>query len=147
MVALAGTLTNGTASAPLLHRFRTVSHHFRTTSAPLPHRFRTVSHHFSTPSKRPGELSRRLAISLAGISQLFFSFLTFLLLFAQYGGAIYNSGTLTVKYGIFTGNSATYVCILAPHSKRSQLAIFLARNSSSFREIRALALAPTMQCC
>ena len=55
-------------------------------------------------------------------SQLFFYFLTFLLLFAQYGGAIYNAGTLTVKYGSFTGNSAaTYigisVCIIAPHSQ------------------------------
>ena len=67
-----------------------------------------------------------LAISLPGISQLFFSFLTFLLLFAQFGGAIYNDGTLTVKYGSFTGNSADNVCILAPHSQRSQLAIFLA---------------------
>jgi hypothetical protein len=37
-------------------------------------------------------------------------FLTFLLLFAQYGGgAIYNYGTLTVKYGIFTDNFASYV--------------------------------------
>jgi hypothetical protein len=50
-----------------------------------------------------------------GFSQRFFSFLTFLLLFAQYGGgAIYNDGTLTVKYGNFTGNSADDVCILAP---------------------------------
>jgi hypothetical protein len=36
----------------------------------------------------------------------FFSFLTFLLLFAQHGGAIWNYGALTVKYGNFTGNSA-----------------------------------------
>jgi hypothetical protein len=42
-------------------------------------------------------------------SQLFFSFLTFLLLFAQWGGAIRNNGTLTVKYGNFTGNSAIQV--------------------------------------
>jgi hypothetical protein len=48
-------------------------------------------------------------------------------IFAQGGGgAIYNEWTLTVKYGIFTGNSADFVCILAPHSQRSQLAIFLA---------------------
>ena len=80
-------------------------------------------------SKRPGELSRRLAISLPGISQLFFSFLTFLLLFAQYGGAIWNGGTLTVKYGNFTSNSAAGVCTLAPHRQRSQLAIFLPGNS------------------
>jgi hypothetical protein len=60
-----------------------------------------------------------------GFSQLFFSFLTFLLLFAQYGGAIYNAGTLAVKYGNFTGNSAPGVCILASHSQRSQLAISL----------------------
>jgi hypothetical protein len=45
--------------------------------------------------------------------------LTFLLLFAQYGGgAIYNVGTLTVKYGNFTGNSVDGgVCIIAPHSQ------------------------------
>jgi hypothetical protein len=70
-------------------------------------------------------LSRRLAISLAGISELVFSFLTFLLLFAQGGGAIVNWGTLTVKYGNFIGNSADKVCILASHSQRSQLAISL----------------------
>ena len=57
------------------------------------------------------------AMSLPGISQLFFSFLTFLLLFAQWGGAIYNEGTLTVKYGNFTGNSAYAVCIIAPRSQ------------------------------
>ena len=45
--------------------------------------------------------------------------------FLQDGGAIWNGGTLTVKYGNFTGNSANQVCILAPHSQRSQLAIFL----------------------
>jgi hypothetical protein len=49
-----------------------------------------------------------------GFSQLFFSFLTFLLLFAQRGGAIYNYGTLTVKYGSFTNNSADAVCVIAP---------------------------------
>ena len=54
----------------------------------------------------------------AGISQLFFSFLTFLLLFAQGGGAIFNYGTLTVKYGNFTGNSAEGVCVTAPHSSQ-----------------------------
>jgi hypothetical protein len=38
--------------------------------------------------------------------------------FLQDGGAIYNGGgTLTVKYGNFTGNSADDVCILAPHSQ------------------------------
>ena len=59
-------------------------------------------------------------------------FLTFLLLFAQNGGgAIHNEGTVTVKYGIFTGNSAAYVCILAPHSQRSQLAI-PARDFTTF---------------
>jgi hypothetical protein len=59
-----------------------------------------------------------LAIFLPGISQLFFSFLTFLLLFAQRGGAIANYGTLTVKYGNFTSNSAdTNVCVISPHSK------------------------------
>jgi hypothetical protein len=79
-------------------------------------------------SRAAPELSRRLAISLPGISisQLFFSFLTFLLLFAQRGGAIANYGTLTVKYSNFTGNSADGgVCILAPHRQRSHLAIFL----------------------
>ena len=56
--------------------------------------------------------------TLVGFSQLFFSFLTFLLLFAQYGGAIYNLGALTVKYGNFTGNSVDgWVCIIAPHSQ------------------------------
>ena len=41
-----------------------------------------------------------------------------MLLFAQYGGAINNDGTLTVKYGNFTGNSADGgVCIIAPHSQ------------------------------
>jgi hypothetical protein len=41
-----------------------------------------------------------------------------MLLFAQYGGAIMNYGTLTVKYGNFTGNSAdSAVCIIAPHSQ------------------------------
>jgi hypothetical protein len=37
----------------------------------------------------------------------------------QSGGAIYsNIGTLTVKYGNFTGNSALYgVCNSAPHSR------------------------------
>jgi hypothetical protein len=40
-----------------------------------------------------------------GFSQLFFSFLTFLLLFAQYGGAIANLETMTVEHGNFTGNS------------------------------------------
>ena len=44
-----------------------------------------------------------------------------------------NFGILTVKYGNFTGNSADTphsqpagVCVLAPHSQRSQLAMFLA---------------------
>ena len=74
----------------------------------------------------PHSQRSQLAIFLAGISQLFFSFLTFLLLFAQSGGAIANFGTLTVKYGNFTGNSANAVCILAPHSQRPQLAMFLA---------------------
>jgi hypothetical protein len=68
-------------------------------------------------SRAAPELSRRLAISLPGISQLSFSFLTFLLLFAQRGGAIFNTGTLTVKYGNFTGNSADTVCVTAPHSQ------------------------------
>jgi hypothetical protein len=53
-----------------------------------------------------------------GFSQLFFSFLTFLLLFAQWGGAIYNDGALTVEYGNFTGNSARQVIV-------PSLAIFL----------------------
>ena len=66
-------------------------------------------------------VSRRLAISLPGISQLFFSFLTFLLLFAQIGGAIFNGGILTVEHGIFTGNSADLVIV-------PSLAIFLART-------------------
>jgi hypothetical protein len=44
--------------------------------------------------------------SLPGISQLFFSFLTFLLLFAQYGGAIANYGTLHVTLANFTRNQA-----------------------------------------
>jgi hypothetical protein len=56
-------------------------------------------------------------MSLAGISQLFFSFLTFLLLFAQHGGAIANYGILTVEHGNFTGNFAEYVCIIAPRSQ------------------------------
>jgi hypothetical protein len=68
-------------------------------------------------SRAAPELSRRLAISLPGISQLFFSFLTFLVLFAQGGGAILNYGALTVKYGNFTGNSADVVCVTAPHSQ------------------------------
>jgi hypothetical protein len=76
-------------------------------------------------SRAAPELSCRLAISLVGISQLFCSFLTFLLLFAQYGGAIYNNGILTVEHGIFTGNSADGVCIIAPRSQCSQLAISL----------------------
>jgi hypothetical protein len=58
-----------------------------------------------------------LLYSCPGFSQLFFSFLTFLLLLAQLGGAIYNAGTLAVKYGNFTGNSANAVCIIAPHSQ------------------------------
>ena len=73
----------------------------------------------------PHRQRSQLAIFLPGISQLFFSFLTFLLLFAQYGGAIVNDGTLTVNYGNFTGNSANKVCVIAPLSQRSQLAIFL----------------------
>ena len=56
-------------------------------------------------------------MSLPGIFTPFLSFLTFLLLFAQYGGAIYNAGTLAVKYGNFTGNSASDVCVIAPHSQ------------------------------
>ena len=55
------------------------------------------------------------SMSLPGISQLFFSFLTFLLLLAQIGGAITSYGTLTVEHGIFTGNSADNV--IAPHSQ------------------------------
>ena len=79
-------------------------------------------------SSDAGETSRTCYV-LSRISQLFVSFLTFLLLFAQYGGAIWNGGTLTVKYGNFTGNSADGdVCVLAPHSQRSQLAIFLTRS-------------------
>jgi hypothetical protein len=54
-----------------------------------------------------------------GFSQLFFSFLTFLLLFAQYGGAIFNYGILTVKYGNFSGLSADHVIV-------PSLAMFLA---------------------
>jgi hypothetical protein len=48
-----------------------------------------------------------------GFSQLFFSFLIFLLLFAQYGGAIINYGILTVEHCNFTGNYAKAVCIIA----------------------------------
>ena len=54
------------------------------------------------------------------------------MLFAQWGGAIYNEGTVTVKYGNFAGNSAYNVCVIAPHSQRSQLVIFLPGISQLF---------------
>ena len=55
-----------------------------------------------------------LLCSWPGFSQLFFSFLTFVLLFAQNGGAIVNYGILTVEHGNFTGNSAQQVCYSLP---------------------------------
>ena len=121
-----GTRTNCNTSAltaagrSYLHRFQcNLQHRWGFLRVQYCHGFR------KSCSKRPGELSRRLAMFLPGIFTTFLLFSNFLLLFAQNGGAILNYGTLTVKYGNFTGNSAANVCILAPHSQRSQLAISL----------------------
>ena len=83
----------------------------RNASAMLPQRF----HENAVWGKWTSPFARNMLEIPGRDFQPFLSLLTFLLLFAQYGGAIINYGILTVEHGNFTGNSATavpVVCIL-----------------------------------